>query len=135
MTSMAYNSAAGLAGMLKSGHEHYFDDSEGGAVVVRSIDAACELSRMLSSSMGPQGRCKLVVNHLEKMIVTSDCAAILREIEVEHPAAKLLEKAVHQQEAEFGEFFTYCYGSTVIAHVVVDYVLNHRIPSFHYLFS
>ena len=90
---MAYNSAAGLSGMLKAGHEHYFDDNEGGAVVARSITAACELSRMLSSSMGPQGRCKLVVNHLEKMIVTSDCAAILREIEVEHPAAKLLERA------------------------------------------
>eukprot|EP00339_Tiarina_fusa_P001726 CAMPEP_0117071506 /NCGR_PEP_ID=MMETSP0472-20121206/50261_1 /TAXON_ID=693140 ORGANISM="Tiarina fusus, Strain LIS" /NCGR_SAMPLE_ID=MMETSP0472 /ASSEMBLY_ACC=CAM_ASM_000603 /LENGTH=547 /DNA_ID=CAMNT_0004795093 /DNA_START=96 /DNA_END=1739 /DNA_ORIENTATION=- len=103
MASMAYNSAAGLAGMLKDGHEHYFDDSEGGAVVARSISAACELSRMLSSSMGPQGRCKLVVNHLEKMIVTSDCAAILREIEVEHPAAKLLEKAVHQQESEYGD--------------------------------
>lgn len=100
---MAYNAAAGLGGMLKAGHEHYFDDSEGGAVVVRSIDAACELSRMLSSSMGPQGRCKLVVNHLEKMIVTSDCAAILKEIQVEHPAAKLLEKAVMQQETECGD--------------------------------
>ena len=101
--SMNYNAAAGLGGMLKSGHEHYFDDHEGGAVVARSISAACELSRMLSSSMGPQGRCKLVVNHLEKMMVTSDCAAILSEVGVEHPAAKLLEKAVHQQEQECGD--------------------------------
>lgn len=104
--SMAYNSAAGLGGMLKDGHEHYFDDDasgEGGAVVARSIGAACELSRMLSSSMGPQGRNKLVVNHLEKIIVTSDCASILKEIEVAHPAAKLLELAVRQQEAECGD--------------------------------
>lgn len=101
--SMNYNAAAGLGGMLKAGHEHYFDDSEGGAVVARSITAACELSRMLSSSLGPQGRCKLVVNHLEKMMVTSDCAAILSEVGVEHPAAKLLEKAVHQQEKECGD--------------------------------
>lgn len=106
--SMAYNAAAGLGGMLKDGHEHYFDDNEGGAVVARSIGAACELSRMLSSSLGPQGRCKLVVNHLEKMIVTSDCAAILKEIEVEHPAAKLLEKAVNQQEAECGDATNLC---------------------------
>jgi len=106
--SMAFNTAAGLGGMLKDGHEHYFDDSEGGAVVARSIAAACELSRMLASSMGPQGRCKLVVNHLERMIVTSDCAAILKEIEVEHPAAKLLEKAVHQQETECGDATNLC---------------------------
>eukprot|EP00539_Tryblionella_compressa_P017448 CAMPEP_0178856358 /NCGR_PEP_ID=MMETSP0746-20121128/23896_1 /TAXON_ID=913974 /ORGANISM="Nitzschia punctata, Strain CCMP561" /LENGTH=557 /DNA_ID=CAMNT_0020522551 /DNA_START=55 /DNA_END=1728 /DNA_ORIENTATION=- len=106
MSSMAYNAAAGLGGMLKAGHEHHFDDdaaSDGGAVVARSIAAACELSRMLSSSLGPQGRNKLVVNHLEKIIVTSDCASILKEIEVEHPAAKLLELAVQQQETECGD--------------------------------
>ena len=103
--SMAYNAAAGLGGMLKDGHQHYFDDdaNDGGAVVARSITAACELSRMLSSSMGPQGRNKLIVNHLEKIIVTSDCASILKEIEVEHPAAKLLELAVEQQETECGD--------------------------------
>jgi len=100
---MAYNAAAGLGGMLKDGHEHFADDDGGGAVVARSIAAACELTRMLSSSLGPQGRNKLIVNHLEKMIVTSDCASILKEIEVEHPAAKLLELAVQQQETECGD--------------------------------
>lgn len=106
--SMAYNAAAGLGGMLKDGHEHQFDDDDGGtgsggAVVARSITSACELSRMLGSSMGPQGRNKLVVNHLERIIVTSDCASILREIDVIHPAAKLLELAVKQQETECGD--------------------------------
>ena len=101
--SMAYNAAAGLGGMLKDGHEHYADDDGAGAVVARSIAAACELSRMLSSSLGPQGRNKLVVNHLGKMTVTSDCASILKEIEVEHPAAKILELAVQQQETECGD--------------------------------
>ena len=100
---MAYNAAAGLGGMLKDGHQHFADDDGDGAVVARSIAAACELSRMLSSSLGPQGRNKLVVNHLGKMIVTSDCASILKEIEVEHPAAKLLELAVQQQEKECGD--------------------------------
>merc|ERR1719162_92118 len=58
---------------------------------------------MLSSSLGPQGRKKLIVNHIGKMTVTSDCASILREVEVEHPAAKLLELAVQQQETECGD--------------------------------
>lgn len=101
--SYAYNAAAGLQGMLKDGHEHISDEDGNGAVVARSISAACELSKMLSSSMGPHGRNKLIVNHLEKLIVTSDCASILKEIEVEHPAAKLVELAVQQQETECGD--------------------------------
>ncbi len=105
MTSMAYNSAAGLAGMLKEGTRHFSqeDDPTNSSVVLRNISACLELSRMLSTSLGPQGRCKLVVNHLEKIMVTSDCAAILKEVEVEHPAAKLLASACKKQEEECGD--------------------------------
>lgn len=95
---MAYNSAAGLGGMLKDGHKHIWDEA-----VLRNIDAAVELSTMVSSSLGPFGRHKLVVNHLEKMYVTSDCATILKELEVEHPAAKLLQMASQKQEEECGD--------------------------------
>lgn len=102
---MAYNSAAGLPGMLKDGTRHFSqdDDSSNASVVLRNINACLELSRMLSTSLGPQGRCKLVVNHLEKMIVTSDCAAILKEVQVEHPAAQLLAQACQKQEDECGD--------------------------------
>lgn len=105
MSSMAYNSAAGLAGMLKEGTRHFSqeDDPTNSSVVLRNISSCLELSRMLSTSLGPQGRCKLVVNHLEKIMVTSDCAAILKEVEVEHPAAKLLASACKKQEEECGD--------------------------------
>ena len=46
------------------------------------------------------GRNKLVVNHLGRLFVTSDAATIIREIEVVHPAAKLLVMASQAQEAE-----------------------------------
>jgi T-complex protein 1 subunit theta len=46
---------------------------------------------------------KLVVNHLEKIIVSSDCATILKELEVQHPAAKMLVLASEMQENEFGD--------------------------------
>ena len=36
---------------------------------------------------------KIVINHLEKVFVTADCATILSELEVNHPAAKLLSIA------------------------------------------
>lgn len=43
---------------------------------------------------------KMVVNHLQKLFVTSDAATILRELEVNHPAAKIVVKATQQQENE-----------------------------------
>lgn len=46
------------------------------------------------------GRNKLVINHLGKLFVTSDAATIIREIEVVHPAAKILVMASQSQEAE-----------------------------------
>ena len=97
MSSMSYNSAAGLGGMLKDGHKHWDD------AVVRNVEAAVELASVVHTSMGPFGRHKLIVNHLEKMSVTSDCAFILSELEVEHPAAKLLELAAKRQDRECGD--------------------------------
>jgi T-complex protein 1 subunit theta len=94
---MSYNAASGLGGMLKDGHKHWDD------AVVRNITAATELSTMVSTSFGPFGRHKLLINHLDQMSVTSDCAMILKELEVEHPAAKLLALASQKQKEECGD--------------------------------
>jgi len=94
------NPAAGLSGMLKSGHTHI--EGVDGAVV-RNIEAAKELSRIVSTSLGPNGMNKLVVTHLEKIIVTSDCATIVKELEIEHPAAKMLQLAAQTQDEECGD--------------------------------
>ncbi|KAA1081206.1 T-complex protein 1 subunit theta [Puccinia graminis f. sp. tritici] len=71
--------------------------------VLRNIQAVSELSDLVRTSFGPQGRNKMVINHLEKLFVTSDAATILREMEVVHPAAKVLIMASQQQEAEIGD--------------------------------
>ena len=92
---MNYNAAAGLGGMLKEGHKS-LEGLE--AATLRNISAAKELSRIVSTSLGPNGMNKLVVNHLEKIIVTSDCATIVKELEIEHPAAKLLSLAATMQD-------------------------------------
>jgi T-complex protein 1 subunit theta len=57
----------------------------------------------VQTSLGPYGRNKIVINHLQKMILTSDAATILRELDVVHPAAKLIVMASQQQEAEMGD--------------------------------
>lgn len=45
----------------------------------------------------------MVINHLEKLFVTSDASTIINELEVEHPAAKLLVLAAKAQEQEIGD--------------------------------
>lgn len=86
--------------MLKDGHQSL----EGvDAATLRNITAAKELSRIVSTSLGPNGMNKLVVNHLEKITVTSDCATIVKELEIEHPAAKMLSLAATMQDDECGD--------------------------------
>jgi T-complex protein 1 subunit theta len=98
--SMSLNSAAGLQGMLKDGHKT-FEGVQG--AVLRNIEAAQAIAGMVQTSLGPNGMNKLVINHLEKILVSSDCATIVKELEVQHPAAKLLVMAAEAQEAEFGD--------------------------------
>jgi T-complex protein 1 subunit theta len=58
------------------------------------------LQGFTSHLIGDTGRNKLLINHLGKLFVTSDAATIIREIEVVHPAAKLLVMASQAQETE-----------------------------------
>ncbi|KAH8180119.1 TCP-1/cpn60 chaperonin family protein [Sarocladium implicatum] len=88
------------AGLFKGGYNNY--DSEDGAVH-RNIDACRTIASTVQTSLGPYGRNKVVINHLQKMILTSDAATILRELDVVHPAAKLLVMASQQQESEMGD--------------------------------
>ncbi|CAO3597678.1 unnamed protein product [Absidia cylindrospora] len=71
--------------------------------VLRNIEATHELSEVVRTSMGPNGRNKMIIDHLEKLFVTNDAATIIRELEVVHPAAKLLVMASQQQELELGD--------------------------------
>ena len=71
--------------------------------VYRNIEACKELAKTTRTAFGPNGMNKIVINHIEKLFVTSDTATILNELEVQHPAAKLLVLASQQQEKECGD--------------------------------
>lgn len=45
----------------------------------------------------------MVINHLEKLFVTSDASTIVTEMDVYHPAAKLLVMAAKAQAGEVGD--------------------------------
>lgn len=86
--------------LFKEGYKYLQGVEE---AVLRNIQAVNELSDMVRTSFGPNGRNKMIVNHLERLFVTSDAATIIRETEIVHPAAKLLVMASQQQEAEMGD--------------------------------
>ena len=61
------------------------------------------LANLVKSSLGPRGMNKLIVDTLEKITITNDGATVLKKIEVEHPAAKMLVDAAKAVEAEVGD--------------------------------
>lgn len=46
---------------------------------------------------------KMIVNRIEKLFVTNDAATILRELEVQHPAARTIILAAQMQEKQIGD--------------------------------
>lgn len=90
----------GVQSMLKEGHKHLSGLDE---AVLKNIDACKQLSTITRTSLGPNGMNKMVINHLDKVIVTNDAATIVNELEVQHPAAKLLVLAGKAQQEEIGD--------------------------------
>lgn len=90
----------GLTSLLKDGYKTQQGLEE---AVFRNIAAARELGDLVRTSFGPHGLCKLVINQLDKLFLTNDAGTILRELEIEHPAAKLLLQAALQQDREMGD--------------------------------
>ncbi|XP_062562098.1 T-complex protein 1 subunit theta [Armigeres subalbatus] len=92
--------APGFASMLKEGARAYSGLEE---AVYRNINACKEFASSVRSAYGPNGMNKMIINHIEKQFVTSDAGTIMRELDVEHPAAKLMIQASQMQEAEVGD--------------------------------
>ena len=90
----------GLQAMLKEGYKHLSGLEE---AVLKNIEACKQLSMITRTSMGPNGMNKLVINHLDKIFLTSDACTIVNELEVQHPAAKMLAMAAAAQQQEIGD--------------------------------
>lgn len=88
------------SGLFKNGYQSH---SNADGAVIRNIEAVREISSILLTSMGPSGRNKIIVNHLGKIFITNDAATMLNELEIVHPAVKILIQASKQQEFEMGD--------------------------------
>ena len=68
-----------------------------------NIMAALAISDAVKSTLGPKGMDKMLVDSMGDVVVTNDGATILKEIDVEHPAAKMIVEVAKSQDEECGD--------------------------------
>ena len=54
------------------------------------VQAVTALSNIVKTSLGPQGLDKMLVDEIGDVTITNDGATILKQLEITHPAAKVL---------------------------------------------
>jgi len=68
-----------------------------------NIMAARVIGEVLKTTLGPRGMDKMLIDSLGDITITNDGAAILDEIEVEHPAAKMMVEVAKTQDDMVGD--------------------------------
>ncbi len=61
------------------------------------------VAEVLKSTLGPRGMDKMLIDSLGDITITSDGAAVLEEIDVQHPAAKMIIEIAKTQDKEVGD--------------------------------
>lgn len=61
------------------------------------------IANIVKSSLGPTGLDKMLVDNIGDVTITNDGATILKQLEVEHPAAKVLVELADLQDSEVGD--------------------------------
>jgi len=70
---------------------------------LRNIMAAKAVAESVRTTLGPKGMDKMLVNSIGDVTITNDGATILKEMEIEHPAAKMIVEVAKTQEDEVGD--------------------------------
>ena len=68
-----------------------------------NIMAAKVISEIIRSSLGPRGMDKMLVDGMGDVTITNDGATILKEIDVQHPAAKMMVEVSKTADTEVGD--------------------------------
>jgi len=93
MAAQPSNNTLALAGERSTGQE----------VRTQNVMAALSVANVVKSSLGPIGLDKMLVDDLGEVTVTNDGATILNQLEVEHPAARVLVQLSEMQDKEVGD--------------------------------
>ncbi|MBI4014343.1 MAG: TCP-1/cpn60 chaperonin family protein [Candidatus Aenigmarchaeota archaeon] len=69
----------------------------------KNIAAAKQVAESVRTTLGPKGMDKMLVNSIGDVIITNDGVTILEEMDVEHPAAKMMVEVAKTQEDVVGD--------------------------------
>src|SRR3989339_1944515 len=68
-----------------------------------NIAAAKLVAEAVRTTLGPKGMDKMIVDSLGDVTVTNDGVTILKEMQIEHPSAKMIVEVAKTQEDEVGD--------------------------------
>jgi len=79
--------------------------------------AAKAVAAAVRSTLGPKGMDKMLIDGLGDITITNDGVTILKELDIEHPAAKMMVEVAKTQDAEVGDGTT---SAVVIGGELID---------------
>ncbi len=85
--------------ILREGTER----SKGREAQNNNIMAAKAVANAVRTTLGPKGMDKMLVDGLGDVVITNDGVTILREMDIEHPAAKMVVEVAKTQDDEVGD--------------------------------
>ena len=68
-----------------------------------NILAAKVVAETVKTTLGPRGMDKMLVSTIGDVVITNDGATIMKELDVQHPAAKMLVEVAKTQDNEVGD--------------------------------
>jgi T-complex protein 1 subunit alpha len=68
-----------------------------------NVTAAVAIANIVKTSLGPVGLDKMLVDEIGDVTITNDGATILAQLDIEHPAAKVLVELAQLQDQEVGD--------------------------------
>ena len=110
--------------ILKDGAEQ----SKGREAQKNNIAAAKIIAEIVHTSLGPRGMDKMLVDSLGDVTITNDGATILKEIDVQHPAAKMLVEISKTTDNEVGDGTT---SAVVLAGALLEHAESLIIQDVH----
>lgn len=102
-----------MASMVVTG-----DRTSGKEIREQNVMAASSIANIVKSSLGPVGLDKMLVDDIGDVTITNDGATILKLLEVEHPAAKILCELADLQDQEVGD------GTTSVVIIAAELLKN-----------
>lgn len=86
--------------------------------ITNNIDSIYALNEIIKSTLGPLGMDKMLIDSVGETIITNDGVQILKSMDIDHPAAKLVVEVAKTQDSNVGDGTTSCI--ILIAHILQE---------------